>query len=244
VLSVTSAPEVPTDLQVHIASTYFAMRGGLAFVSIGLPVVLAVGGWLYAGLPLQSSMSAYFFAENGGRSMRTWFVGGLFVIGALLYLYNGFSARENMVLNLAGVFTIMVAVFPTERDCGEQCRLVTIHGASAILAFLCTAFVAARCATDTLKLVRDPALQQGYKRTYRLLASLMIASPLVAFGLTQVLNQGSSLIFFAETFGMIGFASYWIAKSLEMKRTQADLLAAQGVLERVPKPANGAPPPA
>jgi hypothetical protein len=233
-LSVTSEPEKPTDLQLHMASSYFAMRGGLAFVSIALPIVLAVGGWLYARLPLQSSMSAYFFAEGAGRSMRTWFVGGLFVIGALLYLYKGFSPRENFVLNLAGVFTIMVAVFPTERDCGEQCRLITIHGGSAILAFLCTAFVAARCATDTLKLVRDPALQQRYKKTYRLLASLMVASPLLAFGLTQILDRGGTLIFFAETFGMLGFACYWIAKSLEMKRTRADLLAAQGALERVP----------
>jgi hypothetical protein len=234
-LSVTSPPEEPNELQLHIASTYFAMRGGLAFVAIGLPIVLAVGGWLYADLPLQGSLSQYYWAAAAERSMRSWFVGGLFVLGALLYLYQGFSATENRVLNLAGIFTLMVALVPTDHDCGEQCRLLTAHGTSAILAFLCTAFVAARCATDTLKLVRDQKLRERYKHTYRLLASLMVVSPLLAFALTAVVNRRSSLIFFAESFGMISFATYWIAKSLEMKRTQADLLAAQGALERVPK---------
>jgi hypothetical protein len=44
--------------------------------------------------------------------MRDWFVGALFAIAACLYLYKGFTPKENRLLNLAAVFAVGVAIFP------------------------------------------------------------------------------------------------------------------------------------
>ena len=234
-LAVTSPPQEPTELQEHIASTYFATRLWLAIVAIALPIVLSVGGWLWAGLELQGSLSQYYHATMSERSMRNWFVGALFVLSALLYLYKGFSATENRLLNVAGIATLLVALVPTQKDCGENCSLLTLHGVSAITAFACIGIVAWRCASDTLKLVRDEKARRRYARTYRLLATALFLSPVAAFALTQILGRQATLIFFTETLGMAAFATYWAAKSMELQRTRADYLALEGAMEAVPK---------
>lgn len=226
-----TAPKIrPSPVQEHVAATYFTLRLGLGIIAVAFPFALWLGGNLYAGLPLQDSMSAYYHGELGGRSMRNWFVGGLFAIGALLYLYKGFSPKENYALNIAGVMVVLVAVFPMEWQCGASCARFTIHGTAAVLAFLCIAFVAAFCAVDTLRLIRDEARRKRLERTYRGLAVLMLVSPLVAFVLSSVVGLRSALIFFVEASGMLAFAAYWVTKSREMRQTHADLMALEGAL--------------
>ena len=173
--------------------------------------------------------------------MRNWFVGALFVLSALLYLYKGFSVTENRLLNAAGIATLLVALVPTQQNCGDDCSLFTLHGVSAITAFVCIGLVAWHCAGDTLKLVRDERARRRYARTYRLLSTALFLSPVTAFALTQILGQQATLIFFTETFGMASFATYWLAKSMELQRTRADYLALEGAMEAVPKGAVGLP---
>lgn len=94
----------PTPLQAHIASTYFGLRWGLVALALVLPVLLPLGAKL-AGIRHQGSLSAYYHALGpNGESARHVFVGLLFVVGALLYLYKGYSHWENGLLNLAGLF--------------------------------------------------------------------------------------------------------------------------------------------
>src|SRR5687768_1056650 len=85
-------------LHKHMFNTYFVLRKGMACTAIVFPLLLWwVGAW--ADIDLQGSMSAYYHT-----SMRNWFVGLLFAVGGMLYLYKGFSMRENVALNLAGLF--------------------------------------------------------------------------------------------------------------------------------------------
>jgi hypothetical protein len=165
-------------LQQHVASTYRNLRFGLAGISIAFPLFLWLTGWLWYGIPLQGSMSAYYFAESPGEGplrswltsidvpllkdslfalagldgeapMRSWFVGTLFVLGVCLYLYKGFSDRENYLLNAAGLLAIGVALFPMEVGC-DPCHTFTFHGIFAIGAFVCMVLVALWCSKDTL----------------------------------------------------------------------------------------------
>jgi hypothetical protein len=62
-------------LDQHALATYFTLRRGVALIAIAFPLWLWIGGKLYAGLPLQNSMSAYYHAALDGKSMRDWFVG-------------------------------------------------------------------------------------------------------------------------------------------------------------------------
>src|SRR3954463_16597110 len=99
------------ELQKHILSTYFSLRLGIAIVGFSFPVVLWIVGALWANFPLLDSMSEYYrLLGNHGHSMRDLFVGPLFVIGACLYLYKGYSPLENVLLNLGGVSCIGIAL--------------------------------------------------------------------------------------------------------------------------------------
>lgn len=212
----------PNELENHVFDTYFKLRTGIAALAILFPFILWLGGHIYAGLPLQDSMSAYYHASIDDRSMRNWFVGILFAIGAFLYLYKGFSDREDISLNLAGIFAWGIALFPMEWGCTPNCSKISVHGISAVLFFLCIAFVCIVCSTDTVRLIPNEQSKRKYKTAYYVLGGLMISSPLLAFIITLITRQTGSILFYVEAVGAFAFAFYWLVKSRELSATNAE----------------------
>lgn len=225
----------PQDLRKHFEATYFNVRLGLTATGFALPIVLFAVAYVFRDVPLQASMSAYYHAGDG--IARDLFVGALIAIAAFLCLYKGYSRAENYALNLAGLFAFGVAVFPMEWECAAgACKQFSIHGASALLFFLCIAYVCWFCASDTLNLLGDKKQEARYKTSYRILALLMVASPLAAVIMSAVLQrpgEPSSLVFFIEAFAAWVFAGYWLRKSLEIHKTNAERLALEGKAARV-----------
>jgi hypothetical protein len=231
------------SLEEHMLGTYFSLRIGITIIGIAFIVLLTVGGKFYAGLPLQDSLSAYYHASNGDKSMRDWFVGILFAVGISLYFYKGYSDQENYALNLAGFLAIGVAIFPMEWNCGASCGKYSIHGFCAVLFFLCIAFVSVKCANQTLGLIPIIRIRRRYKRMYRALSIAMLLSPIAAFIVNAIFRQYSAIVLYIEVFGIIAFVSYWITKSFEMKSTSAEQDAVKGKLnDTLPPPSiTGAP---
>jgi hypothetical protein len=163
-------------LENHIFGTYLTLRIGVAIIAILFPFILWIGGLFYVEIPLQNSMSAYYHASIDHKSMRDWFVGILFAIGAFLYLYKGFSNKENIALNCAGTFALGIALFPMEWDCGDTCKRLSLHGTCATLFFLCIAFVCLRCASDTLDLIPNEQDKRKFELLYQLIGLAMIAT--------------------------------------------------------------------
>jgi hypothetical protein len=225
-------------LEEHVLATYFTLRVGIAVIAIAFPLLLWLGGRFYVGLPLQDSMSAYYHAAVDGRSMRNWFVGILFAVGVFLYLYKGFSNKENYALNVAGVMAIGVAVFPMEWACGEACSRYSVHGVCAVLFFVSIAFVSVRCAADTLSLIQDEHLRTVFRRAYKTLAGLMLASPAIALVLNFILLQHRAAVFYVEAFGILAFAAYWLTKSRELALSQAEKKALRGELRSLEPPSS------
>jgi hypothetical protein len=221
-------PMNPNELEDHIFSTYFTLRTGMAGLAIAFPFILAIGGFIYSGLPLQNSMSAYYHSTMDERSMRNWFVGLLFAIGAFLYLYKGFSDKEDIALNFAGIFAWGIALFPMEWGCSTNCSKFSIHGTCATLFFLCISFVCIVCSSDTMKLIVSEQSKRKYKIAYYILGGLMIGSPLLAFIITLLTQQPGSIIFYIEAVGVFAFALYWLVKSRELSATNIEKLALQG----------------
>jgi hypothetical protein len=224
-------------LSNHIAGTYLAMRRGLSYVAFALPWILWIGGHLRADLPLQHSMSAYYHAGNG--AMHDWFVGILFMVSIVLFVYKGFTRLEDRTLNLAAILITGVAVFPMSwpDSCFKGIELEglpwSLHGTCAISFFLCIAYVCLFRAGDTLVLIPDEEKDRRdrYRRLYRICGACMIAFPLIAFVLAGMLHRKDSFVFFAEAAGVYVFATYWLIKSKELDETDADLLAARGALD-------------
>jgi hypothetical protein len=227
----------PRDLQQHMAGTYFALRVGLVVIGWTLPFLLWIGGGLVHGLPLQGSMSAYYNTDAAVASRvlapRDLFVGLLFATGACLYLYKGFSAKENVALNGAGALAALVALFPTA-PAGAGGGRVTLHGTFAVLFFACIAYVTLRRAADTLDAVR-PEHRDRYRRTYRLIGALMLLSPAAAVAVSYLADAGrveSTRVFWVEAFAVWTFAAYWTAKTVEMRETHAEERALDAELRR------------
>jgi hypothetical protein len=149
----------PTKLQKHINETYFSLRLGLGMLAFVFPILLVSYGYFIEQIPIQKSMSAYYFAfvlEDSTLRvfpMRGFFVGILWAIGCFLILYRGFSKTENWLLTLAGISAIAVAFFPMETSC-KDCVSVDLsrwHYYFAVLLFIFIALVAWFCNGDTLR---------------------------------------------------------------------------------------------
>ena len=111
------------DPQDIIVSTYFSLRAVLAIVAVLLPPVLYIWGRLH-GVSLQYSMSAYYHADGAGLSCpgghgvaRDLFVGGLFAVAGLLYVYRGVTRFENWTLNTAAILAAAIGLFPMPIQC-------------------------------------------------------------------------------------------------------------------------------
>ncbi|MBD1849746.1 hypothetical protein [Leptolyngbya sp. GB1-A1] len=239
----------PSSIEEHIVTTYGALRRGIGYLAIALPVILSVWGILKYGLPLQDSISAYYhafvstgqppglFEVAGNGVMRNWFVGILWAIGVFLVLYRGYGRRENIALNIAGVLLIIVAMFPMDWTCGVTCPKVSVHGIAAILFFLTIGYVCIFRSGDTLPLIKDSDAREFYKRWYRIIGTVMWVFPLVVAVLEffQLRPFGTRTVFFIEVAGIWTFAAYWLLKSREIDRSKADVAAVNGKLERTPR---------
>ena len=226
-----------SDLQKHILSSYSALRRGIGLLAVALPLILSILGIVLADVALQGSISAYYHA--GAGAMRNWFVGILWAIGVFLLLYRGFTKREDIALDLAGILLIMVAMFPMEWDCGDSCQKVSVHGVSAIGFFLMIGYVCIFRSCDTLYLLKTAAQRRRYRNLYRVLGHAMWVFPvIVGFLLFLGVNPlGPYTILILETVAIWVFAAYWLIKSLEIKESNADLKAAKGALSPAVVPA-------
>ena len=212
-------------LQQNILSSYFNLRVGIGFMALCFPLVLWIGGSLM-DIGIQDSMSAYYHATLDGRSMRDFFVGFLFAIGVFLYLYKGNSTAENILLNLAGLFAIGVAVCPMEWGCGDNCKRISINGICAIALFIAIAAVCLFCASNTLHMLKDKALEARFRRGYYALGFCMVLSPLASYLLAVVFRRMQGYTYIAEASGIAVFAVFWAVKSYELSLSRAERIEA------------------
>jgi len=223
---------MPRTLETQLRKTYFSLRIGVAALGMIFPFLLWVGG-LTKHITLRPSMSAYYYATRAypdppdckevdaamatlpAGTMRNWFVGFLFAVGAMLFVNKGSTDRENYALNAAGIFAAGVALCPMAWDCDSTGKF-SWHGAFAFSFFAAIAFVCAFCADDTLHYL--PQAEQGkFRNTYRALALFMVASPATAWAF-NVFTQQTSKIYWTEVFGIESFALYWFVKSREIAK--------------------------
>ena len=230
----------PSDLQRHFTSTYFSLRFGLGILAILFPVLLVVVGSL-RDIPLQNSMSAYYFAEPTDPAMREFrmrglFVGILFAVGFFLFLYKGFSRTENIALNLAGLCAVLVALIPMKtacEDCGTN-DFAFWHYFFAALLFACIAFVAVLCSEKTLNIleeVRGKEKADKYRNYYDIIGASMILLPSLAFVLSYVFEIRNKAIILVEALGIVVFSIYWFVKSRELRISNAEKIAIKGEMQ-------------
>lgn len=229
---------MPNALQRHIVTTYSDLRIGIAVVALLFPPSLWIFGNYFPSLqtPFQPSMSAYYHTP-----LRNIFVGCLFIIGSFLYIYRGFTKRENYLLNIAGISAILIALCPTMITCDKLdvvCRahakevftLPIQHGIATLIFFVC---IAATCILDSkvsLAFITDSKRRGLFQKLYYSYGIAMIALPLFVAYLSYAGEADENLTdrhisYRAEFAAVWVFALYWITKTIETKNTDTDLVA-------------------
>jgi uncharacterized membrane protein len=154
----------------------------------------------------------------------------MFALGSFLYLYRGFSRREDVVLNFAGLFALGVALFPMYHETNYIPFSNVLHFSSAILLFICMAYTAIFCHEETLRWVTDKNRRLRYKVAYHIIGWFMGLFPLVGLVLAVMFGAVQRHVFWIEAAGIWTFAAYWFTKSRELKESQVEIKAATGRL--------------
>ena len=166
------------------------------------------------GSGIESSISHYYHTE-----MRDVFVGSLWAIGVFLFSYRGYDRRDEIAGNLACIFAIGVALFPTEPEINPTPRdgvLSALHFASAAAFFLTNAYfslVLFRKSNPT-----KPPTPAKRKRNlvyticgYTILACLVLIA-VAKSALSDSLLKGLDLVFWLESVAVVAFGVSWLTK--------------------------------
>jgi len=189
---------------------YRALRLFVGLVALGLPEIVA----FVSSTPL-SSISASYHTEA-----RDFFVGSLFVIGALLWAYNGRKATGNIrwdkiIGKVGSLAAFCAAIFPTSCDgCGANLKS-TIHYVAAVIlfstvAYFCWAFRNSAKAnlTQDKKAVRRVVI---YSVCIVAILVSMLGAGVAQLAMSVATRNALSITFYAELAAMLAFGVAWTA---------------------------------
>jgi hypothetical protein len=96
------------DEQVYAIKTWRYLRLAIVVLVVGLGVSIAYERWKVSPGCFQTSISAYYYTPVHG-----YLVGSLVAVGVCLFCLKGSTEAEDVLLNLAGMFSPVVALVPT-----------------------------------------------------------------------------------------------------------------------------------
>jgi hypothetical protein len=198
-------PKVPkTDLTY----SYLALRNSLGWIGILLPFVLVLGMLLFfAGNPVQKTISQYYYT-----GMRDVLVGSLCAIALFLFFYKGYNKWENRSANIAGLFAIGIAWFPTT-ETDPQTLTGKIHFLCATVFFIILALFS--IFFFTRKVPHPTKRKLGRNKIYVSCGVVMIVcliAIMIFFNFFHTDNADSHFVFWAESIALIAFGVSWLTK--------------------------------
>lgn len=207
----------------YLVISYLELRKAVGYLCISLPFVVALGGLLLQDLGIQSSISSYYYTE-----MRDVYVGLLWAIGVFMLSYKGYEQKDALAGNLACIFAIGTALFPTSPDhpSAHDKTIGEIHAACASLLFLTISYFALFLFTKT-----DPAKTMTTRKhrrntVYRACGCTMLTA--IALGLAYSMAPESIVaglkkfrpVFWLETIAVEAFGLAWMTKGEAILKDQ------------------------
>jgi hypothetical protein len=151
-------------------------------------------------------------------TMRNYFVGLLFAVGAILCANKGYSLKEDIALDITGVSAVLIALFPMPWT-GPLSKFYWVHGTATGMFFGSIAYVSAFCSRDTVRLIASATQRKLYTAIYSILAMLMIGCTICAYFIPK-----NNSIYWVEFSGIWAFGAYWIVKGIEMSGRDTEKL--------------------
>ena len=116
--------------------SYEYLRKAVGWIGTLLPFVLLVGNIVISG-GTPESVSGYYYT-----GVRNVLVGALCILGVFLIAYSGYDELDRWITNLAGIFALGVAFFPTSNPSFRPGVIGVFHQVFAIAALTFMAFMA------------------------------------------------------------------------------------------------------
>jgi drug/metabolite transporter (DMT)-like permease len=213
------------DNASFLVLSYLSLRKAIGLLGACLPFVLAIGLFVLYRKGLQGSISGYYHTE-----MRDVFVGTLCAIGVFLLSYRGYESKDRIAGNLACVFAIGTALFPTAPDVMNPTHMDNVKGAihfiSAALFLLTLAYFSLRLFTKT-----DPKLIPTPRKTNRnriyLVCGYTIVAAIALIAIYKVLPNDIEMrlaelkpVFWLESIAVVAFGISWLTKGEAILKDQ------------------------
>ena len=93
----------------NLTISYLTMRKAIGYIAMVFPFALIIGKMFGGFLPMEDSISQYYWTTAGDL-----FVGMLVTFGIFLLSYRGYDKIDKAITSLAGISMIIVALFPCE----------------------------------------------------------------------------------------------------------------------------------
>lgn len=197
--------------------SYRQLRLIVGLTGFFLPIILIIGNCIYKKkLILESSISYYYYS-----CMRDVFIGLLCTVGIFLFTYKGHEKEKGDLLsdsqagNLACLFALGLAFFPTNEIEDQPSTSSWIHYISAGLFFMTLAyfslfkFTKSKGELTEMKMVRNNVYKVcGYLIYFCIAMLLAYSVPLV-----QSVMKHTHYFLFLEIVALWAFAFSWLVKS-------------------------------
>jgi hypothetical protein len=190
--------------------TYLALRKAVGWIGIVLPFALMTGmSLIFKGDVIQKTISQYYYT-----GMRDVLTGSLCAIALFMFYYKGYDKWDNWIGNLAGLFALGIAWFPTS-PAEPQNTIGNIHFFSASAFFIILAGFSLFRFTLTEK--QKSLTKQKLNRNiiYRICGIVMLVclvSIVIFFKLFYSEVSRSHFVFWGETVALIAFGVSWLTK--------------------------------
>lgn len=204
----------PTTNESALIISYMVLRKAVGYLGLALPFVISLGKMILEGPGILRSISAYYYT-----GMRDVFVGILCAIGVFLMSYKGYDRKDDLAGDLACIFALGVAFFPTtpQVDPSQQARIVgSLHLFFAASFFLTLAFFSLVLFTKT-----DPTKTPTRRKVqrnivyrvcgYTILASIALIVLLAVFPHSASIKKFDS-VFWLESLAVVAFGVSWLTK--------------------------------
>lgn len=192
----------------NLTHSYLALRRAVGWIGILLPFALMLGVVIiFRGQALQDSISHYYYT-----GMRDVLVGSLCAIALFMFFYCGYDKHDNWAGNLAGIFALGVAWFPTTEGSPID-TIGMIHFAFAALLFLTLAYFSLVLFT---KSGPKPTPRKILRNRIYVVCGVVMLLCLVGIAVYKLfLTHVGFLcrfVYWAETIALVAFGVSWLTK--------------------------------
>ena len=203
--------------------SYMLLRKLIGALGVALPFALVIGGIIYGKCEfIENSISDYYHTE-----MRNVLVGTLCAVALFMFAYRGHDRRDSIAGNLACVFALGVAFFPTSVDTVSECAtncifyepwISYVHFASALFFFCVLIYFCLFLFVEPRK--REYELSQEKKKrnmVFRISGYIMIfcilciAVYFIFFDEDPEIKQ-LDVVFWFEAIALLAFGISWLTK--------------------------------